>query len=190
MLRLLASFCLWLYNRTWIEFTENIPKWQKDKNIFSSSDVTLENNFVDRNDENKTKTFYKGDIWSWTFAFQEAVDKLPTAVRVRMIVMIMMMQTMWRWGMILLSTSGFWCATTAGSADPPPPRSSASATPTGSSAASQSFLWTSVRWVVAWAHLHQWAHSVQGSGWKAASLPMNLATLLAGPHTTVRWDGQ
>ena len=56
--------------------------------------MRLEKNFVDRNDENKTKTFYKGDIWSWTFAFQEAVDKLPTAVRVRMIVMIMMMKRM------------------------------------------------------------------------------------------------
>ena len=53
--------------------------------------MTLETNFIDRNDENKTKTFYKGDIWSWTFAFQEAVDKLPTAVMIMMIMMIMMM---------------------------------------------------------------------------------------------------
>ena len=61
--------------------------------------MTLETKFTDRNDENKTKTFYKGDIWSWTFAFQEAVDKLPTSVRVMMIkimmiMMIMMMKTM------------------------------------------------------------------------------------------------
>ena len=58
--------------------------------------MTLETKFTDRNDENKTKTFYKGDIWSWTFAFQEAVDKLPTAVMIMMIlmIMIMMMKTM------------------------------------------------------------------------------------------------
>ena len=56
--------------------------------------MSLETNFIDRNDENKTKTFYKGDIWSWTFAFQEAVDKLPTAVRVMTIIMMMMMKMM------------------------------------------------------------------------------------------------
>ena len=56
--------------------------------------MSLEKNFVDRNDENKTKSFYKGDIWSWTFAFQEAVDKLPTAVRVMIYMMIKMIMMM------------------------------------------------------------------------------------------------
>ena len=64
------------------------------------------------------------------------------------------MKTMWRWGMILISTSGSWCAITAGSPPPPPPRSSASVTPTGSLAASQSSQWTSVRWVTVLEHLH------------------------------------
>ena len=46
-------------------------------NIFSSSDVTLGDTFIDRSDGNKTKPFRKGDLTSMTFAFQEAVDKLP-----------------------------------------------------------------------------------------------------------------
>ena len=49
-------------------------------NIFSSSDVTLGDTFIDRSDGDKKKPFLKGDLTSMTFAFQEAVDKLPEDV--------------------------------------------------------------------------------------------------------------
>ena len=42
--------------------------------------MTLGDTFIDRSDGDKKKPFLKGDLTSMTFAFQEAVDKLPEDV--------------------------------------------------------------------------------------------------------------
>ena len=47
----------------------------------SESDVTLSNTFVDRNDRNRTKKFSPDNIVAQTFAFQEAVFKLPSPLK-------------------------------------------------------------------------------------------------------------
>ena len=47
----------------------------------SRSDVRLANTFVDRNDRNRTKNFSPKDIVAQTFAFQEAVHKLPRGLK-------------------------------------------------------------------------------------------------------------
>jgi len=44
--------------------------------LINSSELTLGESYIDRNDENKTKKFNKWDVWSWTFAFQQAVEEL------------------------------------------------------------------------------------------------------------------
>jgi len=49
--------------------------------LINSSDLTLGKTYIDRKDENKTKEFNKWDVWSWTFAFQEAVEKLDEEER-------------------------------------------------------------------------------------------------------------
>ena len=47
-------------------------------NVFSESDVTLADTYVDRSDGNITKEANKYRTLSWTFRFQEAVAKLNT----------------------------------------------------------------------------------------------------------------
>ena len=47
----------------------------------SQSDVRLASTFVDRNDRNRTKNFSRKDIVAQTFAFQEAVHKLPRGLK-------------------------------------------------------------------------------------------------------------
>ena len=47
----------------------------------SQSDVKLGSTFVDRNDRNRTKNFSPKDIVAQTFAFQEAVHKLPRGLK-------------------------------------------------------------------------------------------------------------
>ena len=42
-----------------------------------SSDVKIKKTFVDRLDGNKTKKFDNSNIFSHTFTFQEAVEKMP-----------------------------------------------------------------------------------------------------------------
>ena len=42
-----------------------------------SSDVKIKKTYVDRQDGNKTKKFDHSNIFSRTFAFQEAVEKMP-----------------------------------------------------------------------------------------------------------------
>ena len=42
-----------------------------------SSDVKIKKTYVDRLDGNKTKKFDDSNIFSRTFAFQEAVEKMP-----------------------------------------------------------------------------------------------------------------
>ena len=44
---------------------------------FENSDVKIESTYVDRTDGNKTKTFHSSDMFSHTFTFQEAVEKMP-----------------------------------------------------------------------------------------------------------------
>ena len=44
---------------------------------FENSDVKIEKTYVDRTDGNKTKTFDSSDMFSHTFTFQEAVEKMP-----------------------------------------------------------------------------------------------------------------
>ena len=47
----------------------------------SKSDVSLADTFIDRNDRNRTKKFSPDNIVAQTFAFQEAVFKLPSALK-------------------------------------------------------------------------------------------------------------
>ena len=39
-------------------------------NIFSDSIFEIKETFIDRNDGNRNKTFYSGDLMAWTFGFQ------------------------------------------------------------------------------------------------------------------------
>ena len=39
-------------------------------NIFSDSKFEIKETFIDRNDGNRNKTFYSGDLMAWTFGFQ------------------------------------------------------------------------------------------------------------------------
>ena len=39
-------------------------------NICSESRFKIKETFIDRNDENRNKTFYSGDLMAWTFGFQ------------------------------------------------------------------------------------------------------------------------
>ena len=50
-------------------------------NKISQSDVRLGDTYVDRVDKNKTKKFSVQDVVAQTFAFQEAVFKLPTPLK-------------------------------------------------------------------------------------------------------------
>ena len=45
-----------------------------------SSDVKIKKSYVDRLDGNKTKKFDQSNIFSHTFTFQEAVEKMPDTV--------------------------------------------------------------------------------------------------------------
>ena len=40
------------------------------QNIFSNSRFKIKETFIDRNDGNRNKTFYDGDLMAWTFGFQ------------------------------------------------------------------------------------------------------------------------
>ena len=50
----------------------------KYNNVFSESDVTLADTYVDRNDRNITKEANQYRTLSWTFRFQEAVANLKS----------------------------------------------------------------------------------------------------------------
>ena len=39
-------------------------------NIFSDSRFKIKETYIDRNDEDRNKTFYSGDLMAWTFGFQ------------------------------------------------------------------------------------------------------------------------
>jgi len=51
-----------------------IAEYDENIQLLNSSELRLEETYIDRNDENKTKQFNKWDVWPWTFAFQEAVE--------------------------------------------------------------------------------------------------------------------
>ena len=52
-------------------------KYNKTIQRLESSDVKIKKTFIDRLNGNKTKEFDHNDIFSHTFTFQEAVEKMP-----------------------------------------------------------------------------------------------------------------
>jgi len=44
--------------------------------LLNDSIFEIKETFIDRNDGNRNKTFYSGDLMAWTFGFQEAVGEL------------------------------------------------------------------------------------------------------------------
>ena len=52
-------------------------KYNKTIQRLESSDVKIKKTYVDRLNRNKTKEFDHSDIFSHTFTFQEAVEKMP-----------------------------------------------------------------------------------------------------------------
>ena len=52
-------------------------KWNGTIQRLENSDVKIKETYVDRLDGNKTKNFDQKNIFSHTFTFQEAVEKMP-----------------------------------------------------------------------------------------------------------------
>jgi len=44
--------------------------------LMNNSRFKIKETFIDRNDENRNKTFYDGDLMAWTFGFQEAIGEI------------------------------------------------------------------------------------------------------------------
>ena len=75
------------------------------QNIFSNSRFKIKETFIDRNDGNRNKTFYDGDLMAWTFGFQVLIlsQNFITNIQVRKLLVRFWVTT----AQILLPTSEY-----------------------------------------------------------------------------------
>ena len=56
--------------------------------ICSDSRFKLKETFIDRNDDNRNKTFYSGDLMAWTFGFQVLILDLNVCSLLTILIII------------------------------------------------------------------------------------------------------